>query len=176
MCRTRHRERRRTRRAERREATKAEILDAAWALVREHGLGALALRDLAARVGMRAPSLYQYFDSKTHAIYGAMFASRAPARHSTWWPRRSRATDTREALLETARRMFEFGSTSDAARAAPVPTHDPRIRAVAGGVRTGESRCSKTVRARDETPRHHRSRRDGPVDGGHQRVDESAES
>ena len=60
------------RRAARREATKAEILDAAWALVREHGLAALALRDLAARVGMRAPSLYQYFPSK-HAIYDAMF-------------------------------------------------------------------------------------------------------
>src|SRR4051812_3101949 len=61
------------RRDRRREATKAEILDAAWDLVREHGLAALALRDLAARVGMRAPSLYQYFDSK-HAIYDAMFA------------------------------------------------------------------------------------------------------
>src|SRR5262245_31752917 len=61
------------RRAARREAAKAEILDAAWALVREHGLAALSLRDLAARVGMRAPSLYQYFPSK-HAIYDAMFA------------------------------------------------------------------------------------------------------
>ena len=60
------------RRTQRREATKAEILDAAWALVREHGLAALSLRDLAARVGMRAPSLYQYFASK-HAIYDAMF-------------------------------------------------------------------------------------------------------
>jgi AcrR family transcriptional regulator len=60
------------RRSARREATKAEIVDAAWALVREHGLAALSLRDLAARVGMRAPSLYQYFDSK-HAIYDAMF-------------------------------------------------------------------------------------------------------
>ena len=62
------------RRAARREATKAEIVDAAWDLVREHGLAALALRDLAARVGMRAPSLYQYFASK-HAIYDAMFAA-----------------------------------------------------------------------------------------------------
>ena len=30
------------------------------------------MRDLAAAVGMRAPSLYQYFDSKL-AIYDAMF-------------------------------------------------------------------------------------------------------
>ena len=62
----------RDRRAERREATKAEILEAAWELVRAEGLAALSLRDLAARVGMRAPSLYSYFDSK-HAIYDAMF-------------------------------------------------------------------------------------------------------
>ena len=62
----------RDRRAERREATKAEILDAAWEVVRAEGLAALSLRDLAGRVGMQAPSLYSYFDSK-HAIYDAMF-------------------------------------------------------------------------------------------------------
>lgn len=63
----------RDRKAERREATRAEILDTAWDLVREQGLGGLNLRDLAPRVGMRAPSLYEYFASK-HAIYDAMFA------------------------------------------------------------------------------------------------------
>ncbi len=62
----------RDRRAERREATKAEIIDAAWELVRAEGLAALNLRDLAAKVGMRPPSLYSYFNSK-HAIYDAMF-------------------------------------------------------------------------------------------------------
>lgn len=61
------------RRNARREATKAEILDAAWEIVRAQGLAALSLRDLARHVGMQAPSLYQYFDSK-HAIYDAMFA------------------------------------------------------------------------------------------------------
>jgi AcrR family transcriptional regulator len=63
----------RDRRAERHEATKAEILAAAWELVRAEGLAALSLRDVARTVGMQAPSLYQYFDSK-HAIYDAMFA------------------------------------------------------------------------------------------------------
>jgi len=62
----------RDRRAERREATKAEILEAAWEVVRAEGLAALSLRDLARKVGMQAPSLYSYFDSK-HAIYDAMF-------------------------------------------------------------------------------------------------------
>ncbi len=63
----------RDRRAERHEATRAEILDAAWDLVSNEGLAALSLRDLARQVGMQAPSLYSYFDSK-HAIYDAMFA------------------------------------------------------------------------------------------------------
>ena len=63
----------RDRRAERREATQAEILDAAWALVREHGLAGLNLRDVAKAVGMQPPSLYSYFASKA-AIYDAMFA------------------------------------------------------------------------------------------------------
>jgi len=66
----------RDRRAERREATRAEILDAAWELVRAEGLAGLSLRDLARRVGMQAPSLYSYFESK-HAIYDAMFAQAA---------------------------------------------------------------------------------------------------
>ena len=67
---------RRDRRAERHEATRVEILDAAWAQVRAGGLAALSLRDLARAVGMQAPSLYSYFDSK-HAIYDAMYAQAA---------------------------------------------------------------------------------------------------
>ena len=62
----------RNRIAERREATRAEILAAAWVLAQEQGLAEFTLRDLAERVGMRAPSLYSHFESK-HAIYDAMF-------------------------------------------------------------------------------------------------------
>ena len=66
----------RDRRAERHEATKREILDTAWQMVRAEGLAGLSVRDLAARVGMRAPSLYGYFESK-NAIYDAMFREAA---------------------------------------------------------------------------------------------------
>jgi AcrR family transcriptional regulator len=62
----------RDRRAERHAATRREVLDAAWRLAREQGLGAWTLRDVAAAVGMRAPSLYVYFASK-NAVYDAMF-------------------------------------------------------------------------------------------------------
>jgi len=63
----------RDRRAERREATRAEILEAAWELMRENGVAGLSLRDLGQKVGMRAQSLYSYFDSKD-ALYVALFA------------------------------------------------------------------------------------------------------
>lgn len=62
----------RDRQSERREATHAEILAAAWELAREKGLADLTLREVGSRIGMRAPSLYSYFDSK-NAIYDAMF-------------------------------------------------------------------------------------------------------
>lgn len=63
----------RDRRAERRSQTRSEILAAAWEVARAEGLAGLTLRDVAQRIGMRAPSLYSYFASK-HAIYDAMFA------------------------------------------------------------------------------------------------------
>ncbi|SDP35562.1 DNA-binding transcriptional regulator, AcrR family [Pedococcus dokdonensis] len=58
--------------AERRQATRAEILAAAWDVAHEKGIAALTLKDVADRVGMRAPSLYSHFASK-NAIYDAMF-------------------------------------------------------------------------------------------------------
>src|SRR5688500_9094900 len=73
----------RDRRSERAEATRREILDAAWALVREQGLASLTMRDLGARVGMRAQSLYGYFPSK-HAIYDAMFGDASRELVTRW--------------------------------------------------------------------------------------------
>jgi AcrR family transcriptional regulator len=102
------------RRRARREATKAEILDAAWEMVREDGLAALSLRDLAARVGMRAPSLYQYFDSK-NAIYDAMFKQGAEAALATRAHLADAPVDTPELLKHIAHLFFEF-ATSDPAR------------------------------------------------------------
>jgi AcrR family transcriptional regulator len=61
------------RRASRHAATRGEIVAAAWRLAGERGLGGWSLRDVAAAVGMRPPSLYVYFDSK-HAVFDAMFA------------------------------------------------------------------------------------------------------
>lgn len=56
----------------RRDATRDGILDAAWQICRRDGLGSLSLRELGRQVGLKASSLYAYFDSKS-AIYDAMF-------------------------------------------------------------------------------------------------------
>ena len=63
----------RDRRAERRSATRAEILQAARDLCATNGLASLSLRELAQQIGLKAPSLYSYFESK-NAIYDALFA------------------------------------------------------------------------------------------------------
>jgi AcrR family transcriptional regulator len=101
------------RRAARHAATRIEILQAAWAIVRAEGLASLSLRDLAAAVGMRAPSLYQYFDSK-HAIYDAMFGqgmreALAVAAGAL------EGREGREALRESGRALLLF-SASDPVR------------------------------------------------------------
>jgi AcrR family transcriptional regulator len=61
------------RRVARHAATKREIVGAAWDLSLQRGLAGWALKDVGDAVGMRAPSLYGYFDGK-HALYDAMFA------------------------------------------------------------------------------------------------------
>lgn len=98
---------------QRRARTRREILDAAWALCHEEGLAALSLRELARRVGMRAPSLYSYFDAK-EAIYDAMFAEgqRQFAEHMGSLPE---ATITRRDITDAVRRFSEF-CTDDPAR------------------------------------------------------------
>ncbi len=102
----------RDRRAERRAATTAEILDAAWTQVRADGLAALSLRDLARTVGMQAPSLYSYFDSK-HAIYDAMYAQ--GTREFVEAEPSDQVTDPLEGLKQLTRFFVEF-CAADAAR------------------------------------------------------------
>jgi AcrR family transcriptional regulator len=60
-------------RENRRTLVREQILQVAWSIARERGLGAISLRDVATRVGMRAPSLYTYVASK-ESIFDLMFA------------------------------------------------------------------------------------------------------
>lgn len=50
----------------------AAILDAAREVMREEGVAALNLNEVARRVGVRTPSLYEYFPGKD-AVYDALF-------------------------------------------------------------------------------------------------------
>jgi len=60
------------RRQRNREEMKHAILEAARQVMREDGVAALNLQEVARRVGVRAPSLYEYFPGKM-ALYDALF-------------------------------------------------------------------------------------------------------
>src|SRR5688500_20263663 len=62
----------RERRRRNREQMIASILDAARAVMRERGVADLSLREIARRVSMQAPSLYEYFPNKA-ALYDGLF-------------------------------------------------------------------------------------------------------
>jgi AcrR family transcriptional regulator len=53
------------------EQTRERILDAAEELFAERGFDGTTLRDVASKVGLRNPSLYNHFDSK-ESLYGAV--------------------------------------------------------------------------------------------------------
>lgn len=91
------------RRATRHAATRQEILAAAWDLARRDGLGGWSLRDLATAVGMRAPSLYVYFDSK-NAVYDALFAQG----YSSLLARVGAVPDEEVSLRTAAHLFFDF--------------------------------------------------------------------
>ncbi|GGN25239.1 hypothetical protein GCM10011609_79410 [Lentzea pudingi] len=103
----------RDRQAERREATRQEIVDAAWEIARRDGLGAVTLREVAAMIGMRSPSLYSHFDSK-NAIYDAMFGQ-AWTLYLAEMRERRLPEEPRRAVLVIAEHFFAF-SLADAAR------------------------------------------------------------
>jgi len=121
----------------RREAARAKLLATAWEMVREDGLGALTLRQLAKRAGVTTPTVYAYFDSK-NAIFDAMFGEAAAAFAAT----RADLPDSGSAhdnLVADVRRWVEF-CTSDVARyqllfQRPIPGFEPSPEAYEPAVR-----------------------------------------
>jgi len=100
-------------RESRRQSARAAIVEAAWAAVREAGLAALSLRDLARRAGITTPTVYAYFDSK-HDIYDAMFGQ-AAEEFAVRMAAPFDTDDPRELLVEGVRRFVDF-CTTDLAR------------------------------------------------------------
>jgi AcrR family transcriptional regulator len=113
--------------AERREARRASIIATAWEVAREHGIGGLSMHALARAVGIRQPSLYEYFESKL-ALYDAMFAdgNRQLLGHLDHVP----LSDEPRAALKAFMRAFAQFAVEDPARAAllfqrPIPGFEP---------------------------------------------------
>lgn len=115
------------RRTRRHLRSKVEIVEAAWELAREEGIGGFSLRQLASRVDMKAPSLYQYFETKND-LYDAMFYSGYEQLRERIGTHEGRAM-TREEIKESGRMFFDF-CTEDPTRYAlmcerPIPGFEP---------------------------------------------------
>ena len=108
-------------------------------MAREKGLAAITLREVADRVGMRAPSLYTHFDSK-NAIYDAMFGQAWGDCLALVETLQEQAPEhPREALRFAARSFFDF-AVSDLPRhqlmnLRMVPGFEPSAEAYAPAVR-----------------------------------------
>jgi AcrR family transcriptional regulator len=90
----------------RKQARRLEILQAAWQIADEQGLAAVSLHEVARRVGLRQPSLYAYFDSKS-ALYDLMYAQG----YETLLERVESAAlspDPRRAVAQTAKIIIDF--------------------------------------------------------------------
>jgi len=90
----------------RHEQAQREIIAACWRLARDEGRLGFSLKEVAAAVGVQAPSLYSYFASK-NAIYDAMFAdgNRAFLERMRTVPTSGSPRDT---LLAAAAAFIEF--------------------------------------------------------------------
>lgn len=93
-------------RPQRHEAKKAAIVEEAWALAREQGLAGLSLHALASRVGMRQPSLYVYFASKSD-LYDNLFAQ-GNQQLLAWMDGFELPADAAEAVKAFSRGLMHF--------------------------------------------------------------------
>jgi len=140
----------------RRENARATVLAAAWALVRDEGLAALSLRELARRAGITTPTVYAYFDSK-NAILDAMFAG--AAQEFLELMRRQPATDDPRADLVEDLRVFIDFCVSDVARYQllfqhAVPGFAPSARSYEPAVAALETARERLARTGVRDPRH----------------------
>lgn len=92
---------------QRRNDARDMILAAAWEVVREEGLAGLTMRDLARRVGIKAPSLYSYFSSKLD-IYDAMFRQGYEQMGTVMQPYFEADEIDRDVFRAANRAFFEF--------------------------------------------------------------------
>jgi AcrR family transcriptional regulator len=132
------------------------VLAAAWALVRDEGLAALSLRELARRAGITTPTVYAYFDSK-NAILDAMFAE-AAQEFLELMQRQPETDDPRADLVDDLRVFIDF-CVSDVARYQllfqhAVPGFAPSARSYEPAVAALETARERLARNGVRDPRH----------------------
>ena len=140
----------------RRAAARAKLLATAWEMVREDGLAALSLRQLAKRAGITTPTVYAYFDSK-NGIFDAMFGEAAMAFAAT----RENLPDSGSAhdnLVADFQRWVEF-CASDVVRyqllfQRPIPGFEPSPDSYAHAVRALDLTREYLARQGLKDPRH----------------------
>ncbi|MGW3495448.1 TetR/AcrR family transcriptional regulator [Streptomyces sp. NPDC001020] len=121
------------RRLRRRDETVREILDTAIEVMAEEGVAALSMAEVARRVGIRPPSLYQYFPSKL-AVYDALFERGMREAVDILTPYQARLIDDpRTAITEGQRASVAWAMTHPVLAQLlywrPVPGFEPTPRA-----------------------------------------------
>lgn len=122
-------------------------------MARETGLSSITLRDVAERVGMRAPSLYTHFDSK-NAIYDAMYAEAWTAYETSQVAEmETLPPDPRTAVKQMTRHFYDY-ATADLARhqlmnqriipgfEPTAESYAPAVRVLERGMQLLTGRCS----------------------------------
>ncbi len=99
-----------------REARRRDILDAGRALLREQGLAALQMRQVAKHAGIGLGTVYTYFSTK-ESLYAAMYADRLDQMLGELEPALAAPTDLEELFVQVAaayRDVYaEFGQELD---------------------------------------------------------------
>ncbi len=98
------------RRQERRDARAAELLDAAGALLREEGVGALTMARVARRAGVAVGGIYRYFPSK-EALLAALQVRAVGAFDARLAAAMARADGPVSALRAAGRAWFAFAAS-----------------------------------------------------------------
>lgn len=130
------------RRARRHNETVQEILDTALEVMAEEGAAGLSLSEVARRMGLRPPSLYQYFPSRM-AIYDALFERGWRQQVEIAERYRDRlADDPADAISAAPQAVFSWVLANPVLAQLlfwrPVPGFEPSARAYAPAVRLVE--------------------------------------